>query len=175
MQRGDASFRSSQYKRSEEREEDLLLLKELEINLHLTETDMSIFFRNLSQFQSKHASKGLDIIADAFYSPEEISKVIKIKWNAWFEAYAKRLELESISYEGREKRMNQVNPKYVLRNYMAQLAIDAADKGDYTVIEELFNLLKSPYEEQVSHQKWFAKRPDWARNKVGCSMLSCSS
>ena len=159
----------------DESEEDLLLLKELEINLHLTETDMSIFFRNLSQFQSKHASKGLDIIADAFYSPEEISKVIKIKWNAWFEAYAKRLELESISYEEREKRMNQVNPKYVLRNYMAQLAIDAADKGDYTVIEELFNLLKSPYEEQVSHQKWFAKRPDWARNKVGCSMLSCSS
>ena len=71
--------------------------------------------------------------------------------------------------------MNLVNPKYVLRNYMAQLAIEAADKGDYTVISELFNLLKKPYEEQAEFEKWFAKRPDWARHKVGCSMLSCSS
>ena len=71
--------------------------------------------------------------------------------------------------------MNLVNPKYVLRNYMAQLAIEAADKGDYTVISELFNLLKNPYEEQEEFEKWFVKRPDWARHKVGCSMLSCSS
>lgn len=71
--------------------------------------------------------------------------------------------------------MNAVNPKYVLRNYMAQLSIDAADKGDYSLINELFELLKKPYDEQTDSQKWFAKRPDWARDKVGCSMLSCSS
>jgi len=101
--------------------------------------------------------------------------VIRKKWTTWFETYAKRLELESISFEERAAKMNQVNPKYVLRNYMAQLAIEAADKGDNTLINELFNLLKKPYEEQSEHQKWFAKRPDWARHKVGCSMLSCSS
>ncbi len=71
--------------------------------------------------------------------------------------------------------MNLVNPKYVLRNYMAQLAIEAADEGDYTLIEELFEMLKKPYDEQPQYQKWFAKRPDWARTKIGCSMLSCSS
>ena len=71
--------------------------------------------------------------------------------------------------------MDQINPKYVLRNYMAQLAIDAADKGDYSIIEELFELLKDPYSEQLDHEKWFVKRPEWARHKVGCSMLSCSS
>jgi len=71
--------------------------------------------------------------------------------------------------------MNKVNPKYVLRNYMAQLAIDAADKGDYSVIEELYELLKKPYNDQPEAEKWFAKRPEWARHKVGCSMLSCSS
>jgi uncharacterized protein YdiU (UPF0061 family) len=71
--------------------------------------------------------------------------------------------------------MNLVNPKYVLRNYMAQLAIEQADKGDYSLINELFDLLKKPYNEQPKNQKWFAKRPDWARHKVGCSMLSCSS
>ena len=71
--------------------------------------------------------------------------------------------------------MNTVNPKYVLRNYMAQLAINDADNGDYTLINTLFTLLKKPYDEQLEHQKWFAKRPEWARHKVGCSMLSCSS
>ena len=58
---------------------------------------------------------------------------------------------------------------------MAQLAIDAANEGDYSLIEELFELLKKPYDEQKKSEKWFAKRPDWAKNKVGSSMLSCSS
>jgi len=58
---------------------------------------------------------------------------------------------------------------------MAQLAIDAANEGDYSIIDELYELLKQPYAEQVENEKWFAKRPEWARHKVGCSMLSCSS
>lgn len=71
--------------------------------------------------------------------------------------------------------MNAVNPKYVLRNYMAQMAIDAADQGDYSVIDELYNLLLQPYKEQTEMEKWFVKRPEWANHKIGCSMLSCSS
>ena len=155
--------------------DDSLLIKDLESILHLTETDMTIFFRNLNQFSSEKAKEGINIISDAFYMPEEVTGVIRKKWARWFETYAKRLELESMSVEERVVKMNQVNPKYVLRNYMAQLAIEAADKGDYTLINELFNLLKKPYEEQTEYQKWFVKRPDWARHKVGCSMLSCSS
>ena len=73
------------------------------------------------------------------------------------------------------EKMNAVNPKYVLRNYMAQMAIEAAEKKDYTVIDELFQLLQNPYEEQNKFDKWYAKRPEWARNKIGCSQLSCSS
>jgi uncharacterized protein YdiU (UPF0061 family) len=71
--------------------------------------------------------------------------------------------------------MNSINPKYVLRNYMAQLAIDDADNGNYALIEEFYVLLQKPYDEQQQYQKWYAKRPDWAREKIGCSMLSCSS
>ena len=155
--------------------DDPLLIKDLESILHLTETDMTIFFRNLNQFSSEKATEGINIISDAFYMLEEVTGVIRKKWARWFETYAKRLELESMSVKERVVKMNQVNPKYVLRNYMAQLAIEAADKGDYTLINELFNLLKKPYEEQTEYQKWFVKRPDWARHKVGCSMLSCSS
>jgi uncharacterized protein YdiU (UPF0061 family) len=58
---------------------------------------------------------------------------------------------------------------------MAQMAIDKADQGDYGLITELQTLLKKPYDDQPESEKWFAKRPDWARNKVGCSALSCSS
>ncbi len=156
-------------------EEDQLLIRNLEKILHLTETDMTIFFRNLREFSSEKVSEGIDIIKEAFYMPKEVVGVVRKQWVEWFKFYASRLQLESISFEEKKERMNQVNPKYVLRNYMAQLAIEAADKGDYTVIDELFNLLKKPYDEQAEHQKWFAKRPDWARHKVGCSMLSCSS
>jgi uncharacterized protein YdiU (UPF0061 family) len=73
--------------------------------------------------------------------------------------------------------MRKTNPKYVLRNWMAQLAIDTAEEsGDFSIAEELHELLKAPYDEQPEHEeKWFQKRPEWARHRVGCSMLSCSS
>ena len=58
---------------------------------------------------------------------------------------------------------------------MAQLAIDEAEKGNNELVHEFLNLLRHPYAEQPEMEKWFVKRPDWARHKVGCSMLSCSS
>ena len=158
-----------------EDEADKLLIQDLEDNLLLTETDMTIFFRTLSDIDKDNSVEGLSIVSDAFYVPTEISDSIRQKWNEWFGRYATRLQEESLSNSERKEKMNAVNPKYVLRNYMAQLAIDEADKGNYELIDELFNLLKNPYAEQPEQQKWFAKRPEWARHKVGCSMLSCSS
>jgi uncharacterized protein YdiU (UPF0061 family) len=158
-----------------EDENDQKLIQDLEDILHVSETDMTIFFRNLGEFKKENASEGLKIINDAFYRPDEIVGNIEERWVTWFENYANRLQQESLSDESRKEKMNAVNPKYVLRNYMAQLAIDDADKGDYKLIDELFQMLKKPYDEQPEYQKWFAKRPEWARHKVGCSMLSCSS
>ncbi len=152
---------------------DGLLIETLEAVLQRSETDMAIFFRTLSKFDS--TGGGLEMVADAFYKPDEIQGEIQKDWMAWFSMYAARLKLETQSNDQRAKTMNTINPKYVLRNYMAQLAIDDADKGDYKLLDELFQLLKKPYGEQPHNEKWFAKRPDWARNKVGCSMLSCSS
>lgn len=156
-------------------ESDLELIQRLENALELTETDMTLFFRNLSHFNKGVDMKGLDIVKDAFYRPNDLSDDIAQQWRDWFKNYDARLQLETRSDEERRTKMNTVNPKYVLRNYMAQLAIDEANKGDYSLIDELFQMLKCPYDEQPENEKWFAKRPDWARHKVGCSMLSCSS
>jgi uncharacterized protein YdiU (UPF0061 family) len=154
-------------------ENDIELIHTLEDNLQLTETDMTIFFRVLSNF--KEANVALEFIENAFYDVNHISEKIKISWNNWFLKYQKRLEKENLTHLERKEKMDAVNPKYVLRNYMAQLAIDDANKGDYKLIDELYQLLKKPYKEQPENEKWFAKRPEWARNKIGCSMLSCSS
>ena len=156
--------------------DDEKLIAKLEKNLQLSETDMTIFFRELSSVK-KNASPGSAIatINEAFYKPEEIKKEILKSWENWFEKYLNRLNLEDHSDEERTIAMNSVNPKYVLRNYMAQVAIETAEKEDYTILKELHGLLKNPYEEQAELDKWYAKRPDWARDKIGSSMLSCSS
>ena len=155
---------------------DATLISELENILQLSETDMTIFFRELSRVKKEYSSGcGVAIIDDAFYKPEEIKKTILKSWDKWFSKYINRLKLEEVSDEIRKNKMDAINPKYVLRNYMSQLAIDAANKDDYSLIDELHQLLKNPYCEQPEFEKWYVKRPDWARAKVGCSMLSCSS
>jgi uncharacterized protein YdiU (UPF0061 family) len=71
--------------------------------------------------------------------------------------------------------MNRANPKYVLRNYLAQLAIDALEQGDASVIDRLMRVLEHPYEDQPENDDLAERRPEWARNRPGCSALSCSS
>ena len=126
-----------------------------------------LFFIFLAQFYKE--------ILNASYLNESNLNTYKEEWIAWLTEYARKLSLENINNQGRIREMNLVNPKYVLRNYMAQLAIEAGEKGTYTLITELYELLKNPYAEQKNSEKWFVKRPLWALDTIGCSQLSCSS
>jgi uncharacterized protein YdiU (UPF0061 family) len=111
----------------------------------------------------------------AYYSPDGLSKDDKQDIADWLRRYLKRVHEDGIDDATRKARMNQVNPKYVLRNYLAQMAIDKAEQGDYTLVNELLDVMRRPYDEQPEFEQYAEKRPDWARNKPGCSMLSCSS
>lgn len=157
-------------------ENDAQLIHILTENLQLEETDMTIFFRKLSHIKKDESVENAFLmVQEAFYNPQAITEQINDSWLYWFTQYLNRLQKEAPSDSSRKEAMDLVNPKYVLRNYMAQLAIEAAEKEDYSILEELHHLLKNPYQEQKDFEKWFAKRPDWAREKIGSSMLSCSS
>lgn len=153
------------------------LVNELLDLLSAVETDMTIFFRNLADI-SQHTESSAETnqlpqeIADAYYQPDEIEKDYLDRLHRWLNSYRKRLQGDQRHDSERKLSMNRVNPKYVLRNYLAQLAIDKAEKGDSSLIHELLDLLRRPYDEQPRRQEYFQKRPEWARNRVGCSMLS---
>ncbi len=149
------------------------LVEELEALLYRAELDMTLFFRQLTAFDPHHAAAWLPQLATCSYAPHFTP--FEEAWLGWLEQYAEAILADNAPAAERQIRMNAANPKYVLRNYMAQLVIDAADQGDYALLNEVYNLLLHPYDEQPGMEKWFVKRPDWARHKVGCSMLSCSS
>ena len=94
---------------------------------------------------------------------------------AWLKRWAQRIAFDGEAGAARTARMNSVNPKYVLRNWLAQRAIDDATTGDTAMIERLLLVMQKPYDEQPEHEELAVRRPEWARHKAGCSALSCSS
>jgi uncharacterized protein YdiU (UPF0061 family) len=155
---------------------DSELFARLQGVLQLAETDMTTFFRRLAAVVPQtDPGERLDLIKDAYYRPEQLSAEHRQAMQGWLDDYVGRLRQEVVGPRQRLATMNAANPAYVLRNYQAQLAIDAADGGDFARIHELLELLRDPYTEQPGKEAFAAKRPDWARTRAGCSMLSCSS
>ena len=154
------------------------LVSELIAVLRLVETDMTLFYRNLANVKGGIGSNGDALIAplmEAYYKPEQLTDHKKNRIVKWLHAYTERVAHDGTTDEVRREQMNRVNPKYVLRNYLAQLAIDEAEQGDCAMICELLEVLRRPYDEQPGKESFAERRPEWARDRPGCSMLSCSS
>jgi serine/tyrosine/threonine adenylyltransferase len=162
-------------------DDDMALANDLFTLLQAVETDMTLFFRTLA---SVPVDETADMLRDAelvlplrraFYgddafTPEHIGRVA-----AWLRRYVARVRRTQATEAARRSAMNRANPKYVLRNYLAQLAIEALAEGDASVLERLMSVLEHPYDEQPAHEDLAERRPEWARHKAGCSALSCSS
>ncbi len=158
---------------------DDALVSELTGILQQVETDMTIFYRRLALLRMDMTlddeSEWLDLLMPAWYQPQQLDAGYKSRLQDWLHRYLQQLKAEGVSDELRQEKMNAVNPVYVFRNYLAQLAIDKAEEGDYSMLHELLALFRHPYDEQPGREKFAEKRPDWARQRPGCSMLSCSS
>ena len=153
-------------------DEDVALVEDAFDLLRRAEVDMTLFFRKLAEVDAEDPK--LSVLAGAFYQTALFSAHAS-EFSAWLERWAARIRRSNEAPAERIVRMNAVNPCYVLRNYLAQQAIDQAAQGDPAMIHELLEVLRKPYDEQPGRVAFAARRPEWARHKAGCSMLSCSS
>ncbi len=147
----------------EVRDSDVALIGELFGLLHANHADFTRFFRALGGFKQDPTDTNAPI-RDQFIN--------WAAWNAWADRYRGRLEAEGSVDAERRGRMDAVNPKYILRNYLAQNAITrATEHRDYSEIDRLLALLRNPYEEQPEMEEYAAPPPDWGKRLV----VSCSS
>ena len=159
---------------------DAELINALFALLATTETDYVLFLRNLARV--KFDPTGLiaddDLVApliEAYYTPAELTGDVLVATAEWLRKWAQRADDSGMDDAERIAVMNSRNPRFVLRNWLAQEVIDAATAGNTAPISELLDVLRHPYDEQPGREHFAERRPEWARVRVGCSMLSCSS
>jgi uncharacterized protein YdiU (UPF0061 family) len=157
--------------------EDETMVRDLFALLERVETDMTLFYRHLADVpvQAPDKKTRLEAIRCAYYDPDGLPDEVGRAMGDWLAWWAGRIERGGVPTEVRRAQMNGVNPKYVLRNYLAQVAIDAAEQGDFSEVTTLLDVMRRPYDEQPTRSSYAEKRPEWARDRAGCSTLSCSS
>ena len=153
-------------------DEDLALRDGLHAWMRAAQADMTLAWRALADFRPDAPSP--DLLAGVCYD-ENSRLAAEPALRDWLERYAARLREDPLPDAQRRARMRAANPRYVLRNYLAQEAIDRAEQGDYALVHELLDVMRHPYDEQPGRERFAHKRPDWAKQRAGCSMLSCSS
>ena len=133
------------------------LINQLLIMMAKDQVDYTLFFRKLCDFSATHQT-----VRDYFIDRDQ--------FDIWAKGYLQRLAAQTLSDKQRKQSMQQINPLYVLRNYMAQMAIEAAEKGDYSEVELLLNILNNPYIAHPEAKKYEGLPPDWANTiSVSCS------
>ncbi|MEO8002906.1 MAG: protein adenylyltransferase SelO [Arenimonas sp.] len=153
-------------------EADALLVQDLFRIMQKLQIDMTLFFRTLADIDPNAIS--LLPFEPVFYDADLRNSDGKDLLD-WLARYASRIGQQEELGAVRRERMNAVNPLYVPRNWLAQQAIDTAEQGDASELHALMEVLRNPYREQAGRERFALPRPEWARNRAGCSMLSCSS
>ncbi len=171
LQEGMQTMLAGKFGLSHWRDEDATLINEIFDLMQQCEVDMTEFFRCLARVDVY--APQVEVLAPSFYQMQLLDNH-RALFMAWLERYALRVREEQGAVAHRAARMNQVNPRFVLRNYLAQIAIEAAEQGDLAPLQRLLDAVRRPYAADCPDDL-IAKRPDWARNKAGSSMLSCSS
>nr|WP_228896662.1 YdiU family protein [Pseudoduganella aquatica] len=144
-----------------EQEGDPELMDAMFSLLQENHSDFTQFFRTLSNLKTDTDEPDHDL-RDEFVQREA--------FDAWAARYRTRLRAENSNDAERKLAMDKVNPKYVLRNYLAQIAIEKAQNKDFTEIARLLSVLQRPYDEQPEHEQYAALPPDWASHlEVSCS------
>jgi len=154
------------------RDDDLGLMRSLQVAMRDGAMDMTLTFRALSDADAGALSP--DLFGEAFYD-EARRRAVEPTLHDWLRRYAARLADDPLPPAQRRARMRAANPRYVLRNYLAQEAIDRAERGDAGGIAELLDVMRHPCDDQPGRERYARRRPGWARDRPGCSMLSCSS
>jgi uncharacterized protein YdiU (UPF0061 family) len=143
------------------REEDRALLDEMFGIMAQSHVDFTLFFRRLGDLKLDAPEQDAPL-RDLFIDRES--------FDAWALKYRERLRQENSVDAARREAMNRTNPKYVLRNYLAQVAIEQAQNGDYSGVHKLLAVLERPFDEQPENESYAALPPDWAAHlEVSCS------
>jgi uncharacterized protein YdiU (UPF0061 family) len=139
--------------------EDQQLIDDLLQLLAANRIDYTRFFRGLCDF---------DETLEA--NPQRDEFIDRNAFDSWAKRYAERLLADVSRREVRQLEMSRVNPKYILRNYLAQQAIEQAEAGDYSEIERLHRLLQQPFDEQPEFEHYAVAPPEWSQElEISCS------
>ena len=157
-------------------QEGVQLIEQLERNLTLVPTDPTLFYRSLASVlpQEDSPESALLKLKPAFEG-STLAEATHDHWITWLQLYLDLSNRDPQPRQGQVDLMNSVNPAFILRNYIVQEALDALERGDRSVLDRVFQALKTPYELNEKTSTWFKRIPDWAKNRPGCSALSCSS
>jgi uncharacterized protein YdiU (UPF0061 family) len=154
-----AGMSAQQTKAAEAADESLL--NQLFQLMHTQRVDYTLFFRNLAHISSQDGSRDAPV-RDLFVDREG--------WDAWATQYRDRLRMEQSDDAARALAMRAVNPKYVLRNHLAETAIQRAREKDFSEVDRLLAVLSRPFDEQPGSEAYAALPPDWSKGlEVSCS------
>ena len=144
-----------------EQEGDIQLIERLLQAMNDSRVDYTNFFRNLGNLSK-------DVLLTTI--PQRNEFIDRENINQWFTDYINRLKSETLDDQSRKEMMNRINPKYILRNHLAQAAIEKAQQNDFSEVATLLQVLSKPFDEQVGFESYSKPPPiDLQHIEVSCS------